>query len=270
MKCPEIDPVLIHIGPLQIRWYGLMYVIGFLLAYFILLKTSQRKGHNLTKQDIGDFLGYCIAGVIVGARLGYCVFYNLSFYLHNPLKAFAVWEGGMSFHGGLIGVFAAVWIYSVRKKRPFLMLADLVVLAAPLGLFFGRIGNFMNKELYGRVTGVPWGMVFPGAGEYPRHPSQLYEALLEGLVLFLILLWLSKRKIPQGFLSGTFLIGYGAFRFCLEFFREPDLHLGFVLGPFTMGQLLSSIMVIAGGCLFILSLRLERCDGKLKTVTHRS
>ena len=140
------------------------------------------------------------------------------------------------------------------------MLADLVVLAAPLGLFFGRIGNFMNGELYGRVTRVPWGMVFPGAGEYPRHPSQLYEALFEGLVLFLILLWLSKRKIPQGFLSGTFLIGYGAFRFCLEFFREPDLQLGFVLSPLTMGQLLSSIMVIAGVCFFILSLRLERRD----------
>ena len=263
MKYPDIDPVLIHIGPLQIRWYGLMYVIGFLLAYYILLKTSSRRGHDLTRQDIGDFLLYVIVGVVVGARLGYCIIYDLSYYFHSPLQVLALWEGGMSFHGGALGVLIAGWIYALRKNKPFLMLADLGALATPLGLFFGRIGNFINGELYGRPTKVPWGIVFPGAGEHPRHPSQLYEAFFEGVMLFAILLWLSKRRVPQGFLLGTFLFGYGVFRFFLEFFREPDPQLGFIAGPFTMGQLLCSIMVGFGGYLCWLSLRLEnRKDGE--------
>lgn len=257
MKYPDIDPVLFHIGPVQIRWYGLMYVIGFILAYFVILRTAQRKGRDLTGEDIGDFIGYCMVGIIVGARLGYCVFYNLLYYFHHPLEVFAIWQGGMSFHGGLIGVIIASWAYARRKGKPFLMLADLGALAAPLGLFFGRIGNFINGELYGRPTKPPWGMVFPGAGEYPRHPSQLYETFFEGLVLFVILLSLSKRRIPQGFLLGTFLFVYGMFRFFLEFFREPDPQLGFIIGPFTMGQILCSIMLVFGIYLFWLSLKLE-------------
>lgn len=255
LKYPHINPVLIHLGPLEVRWYGLMYVIGFLLAYFILIKTSRREHYDLSKQEVGDLLTFCIVGVIVGARLGYCLIYNFSYYFHQPLKVFAVWEGGMSFHGGLIGAATAGWIYARRRKKSFLMIADLGALAAPLGLFFGRIGNFINGELYGRVTTVPWGMVFPGAGPLPRHPSQLYEAFFEGVVLFLLLLWLSRKRIPHGALMGTFLVGYGVFRFFLEFFRQPDPQLGFVLGPFTMGQVLCSIMVVAGVALLWFSVK---------------
>ncbi|MFC1825714.1 prolipoprotein diacylglyceryl transferase [Thermodesulfobacteriota bacterium] len=246
MTYPTIDPVLIQFGPLQLRWYGLMYIFGFLAAYFIFLRGSKKGTHDLSKKEIGDLLTYCIAGLVIGARLGYCLFYNFSYYLHHPLKILAVWEGGMSFHGGALGVLIVGWIFSIRNNKPFFTLADLGALAAPIGLFFGRIGNFINGELYGRKTDVPWGMVFPGAGDFPRHPSQLYEALLEGLVLFLILFLLSRRRRARGFLFGTFLSGYGLFRFLIEFYREPDPQLGFVLGPFTMGQILCAIMMACG------------------------
>jgi phosphatidylglycerol---prolipoprotein diacylglyceryl transferase len=253
MTYPTIDPVLIHLGPLQIRWYGLMYVIAFVLAYIVLIKASRRRGYDLTRQDVGDFLTYAIVGVIVGARLGFCVFYNFAYYAHHPLKVFAVWEGGMSFHGGLIGVFVGGWLYTRKSGKSYLVLGDLAALAAPLGLFFGRMGNFINAELYGRVTDVPWAMVFPDAGPLPRHPSQLYEAFFEGLVLFVLLFLLSRRKTPNGFLLAAFLVGYGFFRFFLEFFREPDPQMGFVLGPLTMGQVLCIVMVIAGIGLFRIS-----------------
>ena len=207
---------------------------------------KELEGKDLSKKEIGDLLTYCIIGLIIGARLGYCLFYNFFYYLHHPLKIFSVWEGGMSFHGGAIGVLIVGWIFAVRKNKPFLMLADMGALAAPIGLFFGRIGNFINAELYGRETNVAWGMVFPDAGELPRHPSQLYEAFTEGLVLFLILLLLSRQKRPNGFFFGVFLSGYGLFRFLIEFYREPDPQLGFVLGPLTMGQLLCTAMVLMG------------------------
>jgi len=255
MKYPHIDPVLIHFGPFAVRWYGLMYVVGFLLGYFLLLKFSQREQYDLTKDEVGDLLYFCIAGLVIGARLGYCLIYNFSYYMHEPLKMFAVWEGGMSFHGGLAGAAIAGWFFAHRRNKSLLMIADLGAVAAPLGLFFGRIGNFINGELYGRVTTVPWGMVFPGAGNFPRHPSQLYEAFLEGVVLFSILLWLSRKRRPHGFLMASFLTGYGVFRFFLEFFREPDPQIGFVIGPFTMGQVLCSIMVAAGILLFWLCRR---------------
>lgn len=235
-----------------------MYVIAFAIGYVVLVKTSRRKGHDLTSQDIGDFLTYAVVGVIVGARLGYCVFYNTAYYWHNPWKVFAVWEGGMSFHGGLLGVAFGALIYARKSGKPFLGLGDLAAIAAPMGLFFGRIGNFINGELYGRATDVSWAMVFPGAGEYPRHPSQLYEAFFEGLLLFMVLFMLSKKKLPKGFLLAIFLIGYGFFRFFLEFFREPDPQIGFLFGPFTMGQLLCTIMVVVGCGLFWLSSASER------------
>jgi len=250
MRYPNIDPVLIHVGPFAVRWYGLMYVVGFLLGYFLLLKLSQREEYDLTKQEVGDLLYFCIAGLVLGARLGYCLIYNFSYYVHEPLKIFAVWEGGMSFHGGLAGAAIAGWVFAHRRHKSLLMIADLGAVAAPLGLFFGRIGNFINGELYGRVTSMPWGMVFPGAGNLPRHPSQLYEAFFEGLILFCILIWLSRKRHPRGFLMASFLTGYGVFRFFLEFFREPDPQIGFVVGPFTMGQILCSIMVAAGIALF--------------------
>jgi phosphatidylglycerol:prolipoprotein diacylglycerol transferase len=261
MTYPTIDPVLIHLGPLQIRWYGLMYVIAFVLAYVVLIKASQRKGYDLTRQDLGDFLTYAIVGVIAGARLGYCAFYNPSYYALNPLKVFAVWGGGMSFHGGLIGVFVGGWLYTRKTGKSYLALGDLAALATPLGLFFGRMGNFINAELYGRITDAPWGMVFPDAGRLPRHPSQLYEAFFEGLVLFVLLFLLSRRKMPKGFLLATLLVGYGFFRFFLEFFREPDPQMGFVLGPLTMGQVLCTAMVIAGLGLFWISSKAKTKNG---------
>lgn len=258
MNYPEIDPVLIHIGPVQLRWYGLMYVLGFLVAYIIVVKISRHRDYDLNKTEIEDLLTYCIIGLIIGARLGYCFFYNFGFYFANPLKIFAVWEGGMSFHGGLIGLILAGWLYSCRKQKRFLMLADLGAIAATPGLFFGRIGNFINAELYGRVTDMPWGMVFPGGGSLPRHPSQIYEAFFEGIVLFLILLIINIKSRTQGILIASFLMCYGGMRFILENFRQPDLQLGFILGPLTMGQILSAIMVIAGTVLLFYRLKSDR------------
>jgi phosphatidylglycerol---prolipoprotein diacylglyceryl transferase len=265
MKYPTIDPVLIHFGPVQIRWYGLMYVIAFSLGYLLLRRFGTRGGRDLGSDEAGDLLSYCVIGVIAGARLGYCLFYNLPVYLHEPLRVFAVWEGGMSFHGGLAGSVVAGWMFALRRKKAFLMLADLGGLVAPVGLFFGRLGNFINGELYGRVTHVPWGMVFPGGGEHPRHPSQLYEAVLEGPILFLILMLIGRRELPRGFLFATFLSGYGLIRFGLEFFREPDAQLGLILGPFTMGQLLSMLMIVFGLLLFPVASLLHQKKHPVKT-----
>ncbi|MCD6571239.1 MAG: prolipoprotein diacylglyceryl transferase [Deltaproteobacteria bacterium] len=257
MRYPDINPILIQMGPIQIRWYGLMYVIGFLLAYFIMLRISKDRRYDLKRQDIEDLLAYCILGLILGARLGYCLIYNLPYYWQNPFKIIAVWEGGMSFHGGMIGVIVVGWIYSIKRHKPFLMLADLGAVSAPLGLFLGRIGNFINAELYGRVTDMPWGIIFPGAGPYPRHPSQLYEAFFEGMILFIIVYRFSKHRSAHGNLFAVFLIGYGSMRFFLEFFRQPDPQLGFILGLLTMGQLLCLAMVIFGILLFWQRLKLS-------------
>ncbi|MGC9324614.1 MAG: prolipoprotein diacylglyceryl transferase [Desulfomonilia bacterium] len=246
MKYPDIDPVLIHIGPFAVRWYGLMYIIGFVIAYFVMRRISRIRNLDMSRSDIEDFIAYSVLGLVVGARLGYCFFYNFHFYLANPLKIFAVWQGGMSFHGGLIGLFITAGLYGLYRKKSFWMIADLGAVAAPPGLFFGRIGNFINGELYGRVTNMPWGMVFPGAGPLPRHPSQLYEAFLEGLVLFVVLYLLSMKARTQGIVISCFLILYGLIRFVLEFFREPDSQLGFIIASLTMGQILCLIMIAAG------------------------
>lgn len=253
MNYPIIDPVIFELGPLQVRWYGLMYIIGFVLAYLILLHLSRRRVFSIDRNDIEDLMVYGIIGLLIGARLGYCIFYNLEFYLAHPLKILAVWEGGLSFHGGLIGLVAAGALFARMRNKPFLMLADMGAVAGTPGLFFGRMGNFINGELYGRVTDVPWGMVFPGAGPYPRHPSQLYEAFLEGIVLFVVLFFLSMRVKVRGALIAVFLMGYGAARFFVEFFREPDAHIGFVVGILTMGQVLSLFMVAAGAAVLTLA-----------------
>lgn len=258
MRYPQIDPVFFQIGPLQFRWYGLMYILGFLCAYFIVIRTVRRKGYDLSRGEIEDVFSYCIAGLIIGARLGYCFFYNFSYFISHPLKIVAVWEGGMSFHGGLIGLILAGIIFARVHDKPFLMLADLGALAAPPGLFFGRIGNFINAELYGRVTDMPWGMVFPYAGGLPRHPSQLYEAFFEGIVLFAVLYAISRKSVARGVIIAWFLILYGVMRFFLEFFREPDTQLGFVLGPFTMGQVLCILMTAAGAALLAIPLKSPR------------
>ncbi|HNY64547.1 MAG TPA: prolipoprotein diacylglyceryl transferase [Deltaproteobacteria bacterium] len=246
MEYPQIDPVFFQIGPLQFRWYGLMYIIGFACAFFIALNLIRRKGYDMSRPELEDLFTYAIAGLIIGARVGYCLFYNFSFYIHHPLKIFAVWEGGMSFHGGLIGLVLAGAVFAWRSGKPLLMLADMGALAATPGLFFGRMGNFINAELYGKVTDVSWGMVFPGGGPLPRHPSQLYEGFAEGLLLFVILYLMSRKVQTRGVLISCFLLLYGTMRFFLEFFREPDAHLGLFFGALSMGQILCLGMVAAG------------------------
>ena len=258
MTYPTIDPVLIHLGPLQLRWYGLMYVLGFIVAYFLVIDVSRRRKLPLSREDIEDLLTSCILGLVLGARIGYCLIYNPSYYFSHPLKFLAVWEGGMPFHGGMVGLLLTGWIFSVWKGKQFLMLADLGAIAATPGLFFGRMGNFINGELFGRVTDVPWGMVFPGGGPLPRHPSQLYEAICEGLILFLILYVLGRMVKGRGIILSAFLLCYGILRFSLECFREPDPQLGFIFGPLTMGQALSGLMVLAGAVLLIWRLKSQR------------
>jgi len=252
---PQIDPVIVRIGPLAIRWYGMMYLLGFLGAYFVIGRLAPRRGLELGKEGVADLLFYAVLGVILGGRVGYVVFYNLSYFMHNMEKIPAIWEGGMSFHGGLLGLALAVFVFCRKRGHSFLRMADVVVAAAPIGLGLGRIGNFINNELWGRVTTVPWGMVFPGAGPAPRHPSQLYEAFLEGPVLFLILWWLNRRKTPDGTPLFGFFLCYGVFRMFVECFRQPDAHLGFLWGGATMGQFLSLPMVILGATGLIISCR---------------
>ncbi|MGD0842984.1 MAG: prolipoprotein diacylglyceryl transferase [Geobacteraceae bacterium] len=246
MVMPHIDPVFFRLGPMEFRWYGLMYIIGFIAAYFLILAGVKRRGIGWTQDDVADFVVTVAMGIILGGRSGYVLFYDLPIYLAHPLKVFAVWEGGMSFHGGLTGGILAC-VYFVRKRKtPFFQITDIVAPAIPIGLGLGRIGNFINGELYGRVTGVPWGMVFPAGGDLPRHPSQLYEAFLEGPVMFLILWILGRKERPTGVISWSFIALYGLFRFSVEFFREPDRQLGFIVENFSMGQLLSFPMLLLG------------------------
>ncbi len=243
---PQIDPEIVRIGPLSIRWYGVMYLLGFAASYLLVKYQVREKGIPFAKDTIESLYSYLILGLLVGARLGYVLFYNLSHYLHHPIEIFAVWEGGMSFHGGLIGSILAGVVFCRKFGVGFWQLSDLIIVTTPIGLALGRLGNFINGELYGRITDVPWGMVFPSGGPFPRHPSQLYEAFLEGVVLFTVL-WLAKdRMVKPGTLTALFLVLYGSFRFAVEFFREPDAHLGFVAGPFSMGQVLSAAMVLTG------------------------
>ncbi len=246
MRYPDIDPVLLHLGPFQIRWYGIMYIVGFLIGYLICLHLSKRDHYDMSRIDIEDCLFYSIIGIILGGRLGYCLIYNLAYYLQHPLQIFAVWHGGMSFHGAMIGFVLAVWLFARRRNKSFWMIADMGAFGAAPGLFFGRIGNFINGELFGRVTDVPWGMVFPGGGPYPRHPSQLYESFLEGALTFMILGLIIRKDRPYGTIFGAFMVLYGVFRFVVEFFREPDPQLGFVWGTLSMGQILCSMMIVAG------------------------
>ncbi len=243
------------------RWYGTMYVLGFILGLLIMKRMAKEDDGTLSSQDVEDLLFYLIFGVLLGGRLGYVLFYNLPYYLHHPAEVLAFWHGGMSFHGGLIGTVLAGALFARRRGVSLWRIADYAAVATPPGLGLGRIGNFINGELFGRVTTVPWAMVFPGGGPLPRHPSQLYEAVLEGPVLFLLLWLLRKRDLPRGGLLAAFIVGYGAIRFFVEFFREPDPQLGFVLGPFTMGQVLSFFMVACGVLLFLYLSR-ELPDGR--------
>ncbi|RII27714.1 MAG: prolipoprotein diacylglyceryl transferase [Geobacter sp.] len=248
MQFPHIDPVFFRLGPLAFRWYGLMYIIGFLSAYFIIQAGVKRKGLPLTKDDVSDLVFMAALGVILGGRTGYVLFYNFADYLAHPLKVFAVWEGGMSFHGGLLGaILGGAW-FARKKNLNFLQVLDIGVMTVPIGLGLGRIGNFINGELYGRVTTVPWGVIFPDihAGGLPRHPSQLYEAFLEGPLMYLCLWGIGRLKPPAGAVFWSFIGLYGMFRFTVEFFREPDYQLGFIFGSLSMGQLLSLPMFLVG------------------------
>lgn len=248
---PDIDPIAISLGPLEIRWYALAYLAGFLLGWKYALHLCGLSPNNRpTRDDIDNFIPFAVLGVILGGRLGYVLFYQPVLYATSPLDAFKVWEGGMAFHGGALGVILALILFAWWQKIHLLRLADIVCACVPIGLFFGRIANFINGELFGRVTDVPWAIVFPRGGLYPRHPSQLYESLLEGALLFLILLFLYKKldlKERPGVVSGAFLAGYGAFRMVVEMFRQPDAHIGFVFFQVSMGQILSLPMVIGGG-----------------------
>jgi len=246
----NIDPILVELGPVRVSWYGLMYVFGFLASYLLVRYQMKRKDFGISKAQVENLYFYLIIGLMAGARLGYVFFYDLKMYLSKPLEIFAIWHGGMSFHGGLIGVLIVGILFSWKNRKSFWKMTDLIIVTAPIGLGLGRIGNFINGELYGRVTELPWGMIFPKGGPIPRHPSQLYESALEGGILFIILWLLKDKKLPNGGLLAIFLFFYGAFRFFVEFFREPDSHLGFVLGPFTMGQILTSFMIIGGILLF--------------------
>jgi len=242
----DLNPILVELGPIRVTWYGLMYVFGFIISYLLVRYQVKKKDFGISLEEVEDFYFYLILGLIAGARLGYVLFYDLELYLSNPLEILAVWHGGMSFHGGLIGVLAATTIFCWKNRKSFWKLADLFVVTAPVGLGLGRIGNFINGELYGRITSVPWGMIFPGGGELPRHPSQLYESFLEGLVLFFVVRIMARRSDVTGITAWTFCAGYGLFRFIVEFFRQPDAQVGFFLNFFSMGQLLSLPMFLAG------------------------
>ena len=247
---PDIDPVLFGIGPFKIRWYGLMYVVGFVLAWWLARKRAQKPWSIIKPGQVDDLIFYAMLGVIVGGRLGYALFYGFEQLTSDPWYLFKITEGGMSFHGGLLGVMVAMWLFSRRLKVRMWGVWDFVAPLAPLGLFFGRIGNFINGELWGKPTDLPWGFK---VGGQVLHPSMLYEAILEGLVLFFIVWWFSAKQRPYMSVSGVFLLFYGLFRFAVEFVRVPDTHLGYLaLDWLTMGQILSLPMILLGLAFIVL------------------
>ncbi len=245
---PAIDPIALRIGPLAVRWYGLAYLAAFLCAYFVIRWLRTRWELELSEDDLLTILLAAVIGVLLGGRLGYVLFYGNGYYFSHPAAILALWDGGMSFHGGLAGIIIAAGVVAKTMRIPFMTLCDLGSAAAPIGLFFGRLANFVNQELWGRTTSVPWGVVFPAAGPTPRHPSQLYEAALEGVVLLCIVLWVATRRPtpPRGAVFGWLLTWYAVFRMGVEFFREPDAQIGFLAAGVTMGQLLSIPVLVAG------------------------
>jgi len=245
---PEFDPFVINFGGFGVRWYALAYIGGLLAGYWILRREAARPGAALTQAGVDSLLNHVLLGVILGGRLGYVLFYNPAFFLANPTEILKIWQGGMAFHGGLLGVTAAMWLCARRQQTHVLDISDRVAMVAPIGLFLGRISNFINGELQGRVTEVPWAMVFANGDGLPRHPSQLYEAGLEGLALGLVMLFGVRRGwlLHRGRLTAVLLLGYGVARFAVEFVREPDVQLGLLMGFGTMGQLLCLPMIAAG------------------------
>ncbi len=265
---PQFDPIAFQVGPVAVRWYGLMYLVGFIL--FAILGKYRARQNLLTgwhPRDVDDMLLYGVFGTIIGGRLGYVLFYKPLYYLEHPLEIFSVWQGGMSFHGGLLGVLIALWLFARTRRKRWLAVTDFVAPLVPLGLGAGRIGNFINGELWGRVTSGPWAMVFPQAGLEPRHPSQLYQFALEGVLLFIVLWVYTGRRRPLGAASGLFLVGYGVCRFVVEYAREPDSFLGYLTFGLTMGQWLSVPMIAIGAAMMLWSYR--RADKAEPTLLDR-
>jgi phosphatidylglycerol---prolipoprotein diacylglyceryl transferase len=244
---PHINPIAIHFGSLHIYWYGLMYLFGFGIAFLIAKYRIKHYQIKFSNAELSDLIFYCALGTIIGGRIGYMLFYNLPNFLSNPVIILWFWEGGMSFHGGLLGVILGLYFYAKKVKKSFFIVTDFTAPLVPIGIFLGRIGNFINGELWGRITTMPWGIIYPNAGPLPRHPSELYEAFFEGIVLLFIIWFYAKKFRPTGFISAIFLISYGIMRVFLEFFREPDSQLGFIaFNWLTMGQILSLLMILAG------------------------
>jgi phosphatidylglycerol---prolipoprotein diacylglyceryl transferase len=254
---PAINPVAISLGPFAIRWYAIAYIVGLLIGWRYCLALTARPPHLVERQDVDDFLVWATLGVVLGGRIGYVLFYKPGYYLYHPIEALYVWHGGMSFHGGAIGVTIAIILFTRARQIPLFAFSDIITEAIPIGLFFGRIANFINGELFGRPSDVPWAMIFPNGGPMPRHPSQLYEAICEGILLFLLMFCaerLDSRRRP-GILTGLFLSGYAVARMSGELFREPDPQLGFLIFGTTMGQLLTIPMLIIGALIIWWALR---------------
>ena len=244
---PNLNPIAFHLGPLAVHWYGLTYLGSFAVLWLISLYRAKRSQGEWQAEQVSDLLFYGALGAILGGRVGYMLFYDLPAFIHQPLVIFKVWDGGMSFHGGMLGVFIAILLYCRKTKKMFFQVTDFIAPLVPIGLAAGRIGNFINGELVGRVTTVPWGMIYPQAGPLPRHPSEIYEFLLEGVLLFIVLVIYASKPRPRMAISALFLLGYGSARFFAEFFRQPDPQYGFIFWHWvTMGQILSAPMIIIG------------------------
>ena len=256
MYTHNLDPILFDFGFLAIRWYSLAYIFGILIGWWlakkILLKQTKKVYFNFEVEEFDDLITYLIISILIGGRVGYILFYNFGYYISNPLDILKIWEGGMSFHGGLTGIIFGTYLYSLKKKVPALFLLDIIACVAPVGIFFGRIANFINGELVGKTTDVYWGIIFPLIDNMPRHPSQLYEAFLEGLVLFILMnIIISKNNYKIGTCSYMFLIFYGCFRIIAEFFREPDIQVGYLFNIMSMGMILSAFMILIGIIIFL-------------------
>ncbi len=248
---PHLNPIALQIGPIKVHWYGIMYLVGFAVAWSLAYYRSRKPGSGWNAELISDLVFYAAIGVVLGGRIGFMLFYDFSSFIAQPWIIFRIWDGGMSFHGGLIGVIISFWLFGRNHKKSFWEIGDFAAPLVPIGLGAGRIGNFINGELWGRVTTVPWGMVYPNAGPLPRHPSEIYEFFLEGILLFIILWFYSAKPRPRMAVSALFLLCYGCLRFFAEFFRQPDIQLGYVaFGWLTQGQLLSIPMIIIGAGLF--------------------